>query len=284
MNKSTAALLSIASNSLLITFKFIVGILMGSVSIISEAVHSGVDLVASLIAFFAIKKASEDVDDSHPYGHNKYENVSGFAEAILIFFAAVIIIYEAVHKIISGVNVDKVGLGMLVMAFSGTVNLVISLSLLRIAKRTDSIALKSDALHLLSDIYSCVGVLVGLTLIKITGFKILDPIVAIVVALFIMRTAFNLTREAVHDLVDARLPDEDVKLIQDVISSHNEIIAYHKLRTRKSGSRREIDVHIKIDGDIPLSNVHNTCNCIESELKERFQNCYVVIHPEPMAK
>ncbi|MHB1167656.1 MAG: cation diffusion facilitator family transporter, partial [Carboxydocellales bacterium] len=151
---------------------------MGSVSVLSEAVHSGIDLVAALIAYFSVQKASEPADEEHPYGHGKIENVSGTIEAVLIFGAAVYIINESIHKLQVGGEVEGLGLGSVIMGISAIVNWIISSRLYKVAKETDSVALEADALHLRTDVYTSLGVLIGLVAIKITGLNILDPLFA----------------------------------------------------------------------------------------------------------
>lgn len=283
MIKENAAFLSIVSNSLLIIFKLSAGLFIGSISVISEAIHSSIDLLASFIAFFSIKKASMAEDDDHPFGHGKYENVSGFAEAILIFFAAALIITEAIKKIIEGSSIDSFRLGLLVMFISSIVNLIISKKLMKIAKKTDSIALEADAQHLLTDVVTAIGVFLGLLMVKLTGLQIIDSITAIFVALLIIKTSIDLTKKSLKDLVDSKLPDEDIDKIVDIINSHNEIKGYHRLRTRKSGSKKEIDIHLKLNKDYSLIQAHNLCSHIEKDIKHIFPNSYVIIHPEPLS-
>lgn len=281
MDKEKAAYLSIVSNSLLIVFKFTAGILIGSISVISEAIHSSIDLLASFIAFFSIKEASKKEDDDHPFGHGKYENVSGFAEAILIFFAAALIIIESVKKIIQGSSIEGVSLGLLVMFISAVVNLLISTKLMNVAKKTDSIALEADALHLLTDVITASGVFLGLLIVKLTGLKIIDSITAIFVAFLIIKASIDLIRRSLKDLVDSRLPDEDINKIVEIITSHDEIKGYHRLRTRKSGQKKEIDIHLKLSESYSLTQAHNICSHIEQDIKHVFPNSYVLIHPEP---
>jgi len=284
MNKNNAALLSIVSNTSLIIFKLIAGILIGSISVISEAIHSSMDLLASIIAYFSIKKASEAEDEEHPFGHGKFENVSGLIEAILIFFAAGIIIFEAIKRLVLGGNIDSVGPGLLVMFVSAAVNFIISIVLLKIAKETHSIALETDAMHLLTDVYTALGVFIGLLLVKITGLNILDPIFAIIVAILIIKTSIDLIRKSMIDLVDSSLSEEELTEIKAIVLSHSEIQGYHRLRTRKSGPTKEIDVHINILEDYSLLEAHNICNNIEDEIKEVFPSSYVLIHAEPIKK
>lgn len=284
MERHKAALLSIFSNSLLITLKLIAGIVMGSVSVISEAIHSFIDLIASIIAFFSIKAAEKPEDKEHPFGHGKYENISGFVEALLILLAAVLIIYESIKKIISGVTIENVGTGMFVMLISAIVNLVISIALIKISKKTNSIALEADGYHLLTDFLTAGGVFLGLTLIKITGLKILDPVIAIIVATFIFRTSVKLIKKSSNDLLDATLPDSDIKKITDIVNSEPEVTGYHKLRTRRSGSTREIDLHILVNGKMPLIHAHGISKIIEDKIKKVFPDSYIVVHVEPDTK
>jgi cation diffusion facilitator family transporter len=282
MNKQQGALLSIFSNTTLIIFKIIAGLTMNSISVLSEAIHSSIDLLASLIVFFSIRKAVEPEDADHPFGHGKYENVSGFVEAILIFFAAAIIIFEATKKIIEGSSVSTVGPGLIVMGISSFINFVISTNLFRIAKRTNSIALEADAMHLLTDVFTSLGVFIGLLLIKFTGIQILDPIFALIVAALIIKTSYDLTKKSMKDLVDSSLPNDEINTILEVIKSHPQIKSYHKLRTRKSGERREVDIHLQIDNNSSIADAHRISNIIEEEIKSRLTNTYIVVHVEPI--
>lgn len=281
MTKRQAASLSIISNSILIVFKLISGILMGSISVISEAIHSSIDLIASLIAFFSIKKSSEAEDSEHPFGHGKYENVSGFVEAILILFAAIIIVYEAITKLVNGSKVENIWSGILVMFVASSVNLIISLILLRISKKTDSIALEADAMHLLTDVFTSLGVFAGLILLKFTGWKPFDALTALFVACLIGKTSIGLIKKSMVDLVDSTLPPDEIDKIVQVLNNHSEIISYHRLRTRKSGSTREIDIHVILREDTSLLQAHNICDLVENEIKSIFPGSYVMIHTEP---
>jgi len=280
-NKQKAAALSIISNTILIILKLIAGLLMNSVSVISEAIHSSIDLLASIIAFFSIKKSSLIEDKDHPFGHGKYENISGFIEAILILFAAVLIVYESVSKLISGNRIKDTLPGIIVMLVASAVNLVISRILIKISKKSCSIALEADAMHLLTDVYTSLGVFIGLVLVRLTGIKIIDPIAAIFVAILIGKTSIELIRKSMVDLVDSALPEEDIQIILSVINLHSEVINYHKLRTRQSGARKEIDIHMRLDKDLPLYIAHEVSRKIQSELSKALPNSYITIHEEP---
>ncbi|AIS51312.1 cation diffusion facilitator family transporter [Thermoanaerobacter thermohydrosulfuricus] len=284
MNKQNAALLSVVSNSVLIAIKLLAGILMHSVGVISEAIHSSIDLIASLIAFFSIRVAVKPADEDHPFGHSKYENVSGFVEAILIFFAAILIIYEAVRRIITGTYVENLGMGIIVMIFASFVNGVVSYFLFKVSKEENSIALKADAMHLLTDVFTSLGVTLGLVAIKVTKLDILDPIIAIFVALLIIKASIELTKEALKDLTDTSLPEEEVKEIENIIKSNSEITSFHKLRTRKSGPRREIDVHLRVDRNYNIVDAHELSHKVSKQITDKFPDSHVIIHVEPERK
>lgn len=285
--KTQVAALSVASNIFLTFAKVVIGLVSGSVSILSEGIHSGMDLLASFIALFSVRQSGKPADSRHAYGHGKIENVSGTIEAILIFAAALMIIIEAVKKIreiITGVggNVDNLGLGLLVMGISAAINLFVSAQLMKVAKRTDSVALEADALHLRTDVYASAGVFLGLLLIAITGWDIIDPLIALLVALMIIKAAFELTKEAFFPLVDASLPDEERNIIVEVLHYHaEEFVEFHKLRTRKAGPERHVDLHLVVDKYTSVADVHELCDLIEQEIKLKLKETHVLIHAEP---
>ena len=281
--KNRAATLSIASNSILIVIKLIVGIMMQSVGVISEAVHSGVDLVAAVIAWFSIREAGKPADDEHRFGHGKIENVAGTIEAVLIFGAAFYIIVEAVHKLRTGkVEIESLGWGVAVMAVSALVNYLVSRHLLNVAIRTDSVALEADALHLRTDVYTSVGVLGGLIAIKLTGIAILDPIVAIVVALMIIKAAWDLTKTAFFHILDVKLPDDEEALIHDVMNRYtHRFIEYHKLRTRKSGHVRHIDMHLVVPKQMTVEAGHALAHQITADIEKCLAHSHILVHIEP---
>lgn len=286
--KIKTARLSIFSNSLLILLKVIVGVLSGSISILSEAIHSLLDLVASGIAFFSIKISDTPADDRHPYGHGKFENISGVAEAVLIFIAAGWIIYEAVKKLIHPNPVEVIGLGIGVMIISGLVNIFISRKLYKVARETESIALEADALHLKVDVYTSFGVAFGLllmvTLKLITTNPLvhyLDPVIAIAVALMILKESFTLFKKAYAPLLDEALSKEEVDQVRGVIEKHcSESIMYHDLRTRKAGNFKYIDFHLNLPSELLVKEAHAICDAIEDDIKKTMKYAEVNIHVE----
>jgi cation diffusion facilitator family transporter len=287
--KTSVAALSVLSNSLLIALKLAVGLLIGSVSVLSEAIHSGVDLVAAVIALFAVRASSQEADERHPYGHGKFENISGTIEALLIFVAAAWIIYEAVHKLIKLQGIDTPAWGVGVMLISAIVNTLVSRRLFKVGRRTDSVALQADAWHLRTDVYTSVGVMVGLLVIWIAGvispglnLRWLDPVVAILVALMIMKAAWDLTRQSASDLLDVSLPDKDVAWIADFVTKGwPGVRSFHNLRTRKAGANRFIDFHLAVDDKMSVAEAHALGDEIVVAIKKRLPESRVQIHVEP---
>jgi cation diffusion facilitator family transporter len=279
--KVSIARLSIFSNTLLIVMKLIVGLISGSVSIISEAIHSSMDLIAAIISFLSVRVSDNPPDSRHPYGHGKIENISGVIEALLIFIAAIFIIIEAVKKLFEGrIDLEAVGIGSLVMLVSAVVNFFVSRRLYKIARETNSIALEADALHLKTDIYTSLGVAIGLGLIMVTGINWLDPVVAILVALFIIKESYHLLEKAFTPLIDTAWNDDEIKELEKKLI-HLEV-SYHDLRTRLAGNYRFIDLHIQIPEDVSVGSAHKYCDKIENELTSCYENLTVTIHVEPM--
>jgi len=283
MNKKVkVAALSVLSNTTLIILKVIAGILSGSVSILSEAIHSGMDLIAAIIAFFSVRLSLKPADKSHPYGHGKIENVSGVVEGILIFIAAFLIIAEAIKKIINQTPIHETTIAIIVMGISAIINFIVSRILYRTARSEDSMALEADALHLKTDVYTSLGVGAGLLFITVTGLKVLDPVVAILVALLILKESWVLVRHAFSPLLDAKLSDEEENRIKNVISAYNDkIIDFHMLRTRKSGNIKYIDFHITVNKDFTVKESHDLGERIENDLEASVRNTNVSIHIEP---
>ena len=279
--KVSVARLSIISNSTLIILKLVAGIISGSVSIISEAIHSSMDLVAALIAFFSVKVSDNPPDSRHPYGHGKVENISGVIEAILIFIAAAWIIIEAVKKMAGGeVELEAVGIGTIVMLISALVNILVSRRLYKVARETGSVALEADALHLKTDVYTSAGVAAGLGLIMLTDIKWLDPVVAILVALFIVFESYQLLKKAFSPLLDTAWKEDDIEDLEGKLKNMG--VDYHELRTRVAGNYLFIDLHVQIRETVSVGDAHKYCDRIEDELRKAYKNLNVTIHVEPV--
>ena len=286
--KERVAILSVASNSVLVLFKVVVGVLIGSVSIISEAIHSGMDLVAAVIAMFSVKTSSVPADDLHPFGHGKIENISGFAEAVLIFVAAFWIIFEALKKLSSSQVMEYAEWGVAVMLFSSVVNYIVSRKLFQVGKEADSIALQADAWHLRTDVYTSAGVMAGLSVIWL-GHKFfpnpnihwIDPVAALFVAVFILRAAYDLTVHSILDLLDVKLPPEEEDYIRSIISHQSVIYGFHQLRTRKAGHIRFVEFHIKVDPQMSVLDSHSITKTLKQNIRKKFADCVITIHIEP---
>ncbi len=282
--RTKAAWLSVLSNSVLMLSKFVIGISIGSISVISEGIHSANDLLASFIALFAVKKSAVPPDKEHPYGHGKIENVSGTIEALLIFIAAAMILNEAFKKITTGAHVEGLGWGIAVMGASALINWLVSSHLLKVGREHDSIALEADGMHLRTDVYTSLGVFIGLVLIHFTGWNIIDPIAAIIVALLIIKAAYDLTKKAFMPLVDTALDFESIKRIEEILEEQsNYYFEYHDLRTRKAGRESHIDLHLVISPEKSIQEAHDLCDKIEARINTEIPYSHVLIHVEPRA-
>jgi len=232
---------SIYSNTILLVLKFATGLFIGSISVLSEALHSGIDLVAAIIANYSIGKAGKPADDVHTFGHGKFENVSGTIEAILI------------------------------MGISAFVNLYVSRKIMKVAKKAESIALEADAYHLTTDVYTSVGVFIGLILIQLTKNPIFDPILAIIVALIILKASYDLTKRSVSGIMDVKLSDNEENIIRSIISEHySDYAEYHDLRSRMSGAERFVDLHLVVPKNQNVGEAHDFCDHLEKDITSRY--------------
>jgi cation diffusion facilitator family transporter len=280
--KQKAAFLSILSNLFITLLKVGVGLAINSISVITESIHSAMDLVSALIAYFTVGRSSQPADRTHPYGHGKFESFSGMVEAALIAGAGIYIIWEAIERLIYPKTLQWVPYGIAVMFISGLVNFLVYRHNIKIARETESIALEVNAAHLSADVYTSLGVLAGLVLIYLTGVVALDSIAAILVALFILKSSVDLMRRALRDLMDWGLPQEEEKAIRSILQDHyNQFIEFHKLRTRKAGPERYIDLHLVFAKTVDLQTAHDLCSHLEEEIKNRFPRSQTIIHIEP---
>lgn len=278
--KVSVARLSVISNTTLIIIKLVVGLISGSVSIVSEAIHSGMDLIAAVVSFFSVKVSDNPPDSRHPYGHGKIENISGVIEALLIFIAAIWIIYEAIRKLMGEkIVLESIALGSIVMLISAAINSIVSARLYKVARETKSVALEADALHLKTDVYTSLGVAVGLGLIMVTHITWLDPAIAILVALFIFREAYSLLMRAFRPLLDTAWSNTEIRGLEEKLGELK--VNYHDLRTRVAGNYRFIEIHIQIPEDVSVGNAHKYCDQIENMLTSEYPNLSVTIHVEP---
>ena len=284
--KEKTARLSVISNTGLVLMKFVVGFSIGSVSIISEAIHSSMDLVAAVIAFFSVRKSAEPPDAQHEFGHGKFEDISGLIEALLIFAAAILIIREALLKLLGNPSElfkpELLIFGIAVMGVSALVNWYVSHRLMKVARQSESIALESDAWHLRTDVYTSLGVFLGLILIRLTGISLFDPLFAMGVAVVIMKAAYDLVRRSFSDLIDHSIPVTDEQRIKSIICEHaSDYAGFHDLRTRRSGPDIFIEFHLVVPGTVSVQQSHDLSDHLESDLKVEFQRAVITIHTEP---
>ncbi len=284
IKKKFSAFISIISNIVLTVLKIIAGYFSGSISIISEAIHSLSDVFASVLTFFSVSKSSLPADNDHPYGHGKYEDMSGFIEGLLIVFASLYIIYEALNKIITNNIMQTEGnLGIIVMFVAVIANVIVSNVLFKTAKESNSISLYADAQHLRTDVYSSLGVLGGLILIKITGYYIFDSIIAILIALFIFKTGYNISKKTIANLLDHSLDENDIEKIKNIIKQFPDTkLKENGIKTRQTGPSIDIDLILQFEGSTTIYNCHKICDEIETMITAAFGNCQISIHSEPI--
>jgi cation diffusion facilitator family transporter len=287
-SKSRAASMSVLSNSVLVVGKLIVGLVIGSVSVLSEAIHSGIDLVAALIAWWAVKASEQPADEEHPFGHGKFENLSGAIEALLILLAAAWIVVESVKKLLHPTAVEGLGLGIGIMALSSVVNFFVSNWLMKVGRETDSVALMADGWHLRTDVYTSLGVMLGLAVASAAhwlypqkAFLWIDPVVALLVALFIVRAGVKLTVDAVSDLLDSRLPLEELGRIEKYLDSRTDLLGFHDLRTRKAGGWRFVELHLELPPEMTVRDSHVIAHGVSMDIQEQFPGTSVLVHVDP---
>ena len=282
-SKTRAAGLSIASNAILIALKVAAGAITGSIAILTEAAHSAIDLLASIVAFLSVRKADEPADEDHPYGHAKIENLAAAIEGMLILVGAAVIVYESVRRLVDRVEVESLGIGIGVIAFSAVANLGVSSYLYRQAKLTESPALEGDAAHLRTDAATSAGVLVALVLVEITGVTWLDPATALVVAVAIVFAGIRILGRSSRVLVDEALPQHELDAVRSAIEEHGapEVAGFHKLRARRAGSRRYIDLHVQFTEQTTLRRAHELTHELQGGIRARLRGADVLIHLEP---
>lgn len=282
LNGQKVAFLSVLSNTTVVILKLIVGVLTGSIAIISEAIHSFLDLAASVIAFFSVRISSRSADRNHPYGHGKVENISGTIETLLIFAAGIWIIYECAHKIMQPAEIEMPYLGVAVMLVGAAINFAVAKKVRTTADELHSVAMKSNALHLFTDVYTSLGVGASLLLVTLTGWTIVDPIIGILLAVYIMKEAFKLMKESFPPLLDARLSEEEEQQLQQLILLHKEkYIEFHDFRTRRSGPVEYVDFHLVVPSEMDIATAHHLCDEIERTIQSTFERAEVLIHIEP---
>jgi len=266
----------------LFVLKVVVAYITGSISILAQAVDSCLDLFAVTVTFLAIRIAVKPADGEHPFGHGKVENVAAIVQAILIFSAGGSIIYSAIRRIITGTAIELTEVGIGVMLVSIMASVFLSRHLLRVARTADSAALEANARNIAADVYSAAAVLAGLIVVRVTGLRIIDPVIALLVALFILKVAYDVLRRSFGALIDVRLPQAEENAIRASVMEHGgEVVGFHKLRTRKAGSQRYIDLHLVMPKNASVDEAHKMCDHLEQDIANRLHHTSVTIHVEP---
>ncbi|MFN8132708.1 MAG: cation diffusion facilitator family transporter [Solirubrobacteraceae bacterium] len=275
--------MSIASNAALIALKIAAAAITGSVAIASEAIHSAIDLIASIVAFVSVRKADEPADDTHHYGHQKAENLAAAIEGMLILVGSGVIVYEAVSRLVSGAQVASVGVGIAVIAFSLAVNLGVGAFVRRRARQTDSAALEGDAAHIASDAVTSAGVLAGLVLVKLTGADWIDSAVALVVAVWIVASGLRILTRSSRVLLDETLPADELDAIRREVVAFGDrgVAGFHQLRARRAGAHRYVDLHVQFRAGTTLEDAHRTAHELQDAIRGQLGGADVLIHLEP---
>ena len=262
--------------------KLIVSWATGSMSVLAQAADSFLDLFAGVITFSAIRIVSRPADARHPYGHGKAEDIAGLAQSILIFAAGGFIIYSAATRIREGSSVELAEAGIAVMIVSIVVSIFVSRHLLSVSRATGSVALEANARNIAADVYSASAVLAGLAAVRLTGLHVIDPVIAIGVAVYILKLAVGTIRKPMSGLLDEKLPPEQQAAIEESLSRHRrQISGFHALRTRRAGSHSYVDLHLVMARDITLEQAHQICTQVEIEIQGTLSDASVIIHAEP---
>jgi cation diffusion facilitator family transporter len=266
----------------LILLKIIAGWISGSISVFAQAADSFLDLFAGLVTFFAVRIATKPADEEHPFGHGKVEDMAGMVQGVLLFIAAGLIIYSSVQRIINKTPIELAEAGMGAMAVSMVASILLSRHLLKVSRATGSVVLEANARNITGDIYSTAAVLVGLIVVRLTGLSILDPIIAIGIAIYIAKIAYDAINKPLLGLVDASLPRSEQAVIKSCLAEQgNQIVGFHELRTRRSGNQRYIDLHLVMAKGISLERAHQVCDLLEVDIRLKLPRTNVTIHVEP---
>ncbi|MFB2938636.1 cation diffusion facilitator family transporter [Aerosakkonemataceae cyanobacterium BLCC-F154] len=277
------ALISIAAALVTIALKAGAYFLTGSIGLLSDAAESCVNLVAALVALWAVSYAAKPPDEKHAYGHFKAEYFSSGVEGALILVAAITIAVAALDRLLHPQELEEIGIGLALSLVASVINGIVAVVLLRAGKRLRSITLKADGHHLLTDVWTSVGVVIALIAVPLTGWLILDPLIALVVAINIVWAGMKLLRETGSGLLDAGLPKEEQQIIRNILTNYNnQNIQFHALRTRVAGARRFVSFHVLVPGEWTVKRGHALCEEIELTIINALPGTYVFTHLEPL--
>jgi cation diffusion facilitator family transporter len=279
--RTGAAKLALGVVISLIILKVIVSIISRSISISAQATDSFLDLFSIGITVIAVRMSVAPADEEHPFGHGKMEGVSALIQAFLVLGAGAFIIYSAVQRIINR-TVIKPDAGMVVMIISIIASFFLSRHLRRVAKATESTAIEASARNISADVYSATGVLLGLLAVRLTNLQILDPIIALVMVVFVLKAGYEVVIRAFRELTDYSLPKEEQEILNNCIREHfTQLVDFHAVRSRRAGSERFVDLHMVMPRHVSVEDAHDMCDHLEKDIKAKLPNANVVIHVEP---
>ena len=276
------AAISLVVTVCLLALKLALGILSGSIAVLSDAIDSATDLAGGTAALISLRVAAWPADEDHPYGHGKVESISASVAATVVAIGGGFIVFQAVRRLIGGSPDIDVAVGLTPMLIALAANAVLAVYMRREARRAHSLALASEATHLQTNVVQAGAVIAGLAVVGITGVRVFDPLVALGLAAYMGWTAVTLARGAVTEIMDVALPDDELRAIHDIIASHpDDIRGFHRLRSRRSGATRQVDMHLILDAQRTIEEAHDVCDEIEREIRERLPGAVVTIHMEP---
>jgi len=281
-SKQGAAKLPIIGVSVMLAMKIVAAIMTGSVAIRADAIHSLLDLVSAIIGFVSIKIAGRPPDEGHKYGHSKAEDLAGIIIGALILIVGGTIVYEGIMRLLDPQDVEMIPVGIGVTVAALVINIVISWWIIRIARKTDSVALLAEGKHLFADIMSSVAVLLGLIVLSFTNLTWLDSAIAIVIGLYIMYESREPLTVALNNVMDKRLPDDEEDAIHDLLKEYDgRIVGLRNLRTRKAGSRRFVEMDIIMPRHVSVSEAHRVCHQFAHRLSQQMEEVTVNTHMLP---
>jgi cation diffusion facilitator family transporter len=275
------AAVSLVATAGLLALKLAAGIISDSIAVFSDAVDSGTDLAAASAALISVRIAAQPADEEHPYGHGKVEAMSAGVAATIVAIGGTFVVVQALRRLFGEQPDIDVGLGLVAMVIAAVVNTLLAFFMGREARRARSMALSAESVHLRTNVVQAGTIIAGLTLVGATGEEIFDPLFALGLAAYMGWTALGLVRAAASDIMDTALPEEELNLIYDVLIEHPEVRGFHRLRTRRSGADRHVDMHVLVDSHLTVDQSHRISEAIEDEIESKLPGTVVVIHLEP---
>ncbi len=279
--RNRAASLSLVCNIGLTVLKLIAALLTGSVSLLSDAVHSATDIVTSGISFVSVRVAMAPPDETHPYGHGKVETLAGLSEAILLLCVVVYLGYESVRRLIHPEPVQQVPVGIAVMSASAAISFAVGRYVTRAGEQTSSDSLKTNGQHFMVDCWTSIGVLAALVINHFTHWPQTDGAVGLLLSMWLGYGAWKFALTATNELIDHRIDDDELENIKSILTADDQLLSYHKLRTRHSGAWHYVDVHVVVPREWSVVQAHDLADRLEKQICVRLQPCQVVIHVDP---